>query len=250
MEEAEMLAETHSAHGARLNGFDQHMLQRRSPPTGLDSIAVIARRNRGEEIHRSDAADDHWYRVLAGVAKCYVVLPGGRRQILDLLLPNDFFGFTPRCGHYFSLEAVVNDTVVACYPRRRAEALADSDPSIGHEVREMMSDAVSRSQELLLILGRTTAREKVGSFLLKMMERCSKQPADRVLLPTSRYDIADYLALSVETVSRSLTELKHRGLIALAGPRRVQIVDRHGLEDDDFPRETAVGNPVDPVKLQ
>src|SRR5580692_2418753 len=57
MEEAEMLAETHSAHGARLNGFDQHMLQRRSPPTGLDSIAVIARRNRGEEIHRSDAAD-------------------------------------------------------------------------------------------------------------------------------------------------------------------------------------------------
>jgi DNA-binding transcriptional MocR family regulator len=98
----------------------------------------------------------------------------------------------------------------------------------------MMSDAVSRMQELLLILGRTTARKKVGSFLLKMMERCSRQPADRVLLPTSRYDIADYLALSVETVSRSLTELKHRGLIALAGPRRVQIVDRHGLEDEIF----------------
>jgi CRP-like cAMP-binding protein len=114
----------------------------------------------------------------------------------------------------------------------------------------MMSDAVSRMQELLLILGRTTARKKVGSFLLKMMERCSKQPADRVLLPTSRYDIADYLAISVETVSRSLTELKHRGLIALAGPRRVQIVDRHGLEDDDFPRETALGSRLDPVKLQ
>src|ERR1700722_8390002 len=230
MEEAEMLAETHSAHGARLNGFDQHMLQRRSPLTGLDSIAVIARRNRGEEIHGSDAADDHWYRVHAGVAKCYVVLPGGRRQILDLLLPNDFFGFTPRCGHYFSLEAVVNDTIVACYPRRRAEALADSYPAVGHEVRAMVSDEISRLQELILILGRTTAREKVGSFLVKMMERCSKQPSDRVVLPISRYDIADYLALSVETVSRSLTHFKQRGVIKLSGPRSVWIVDRCALE--------------------
>jgi CRP/FNR family transcriptional regulator, nitrogen fixation regulation protein len=112
----------------------------------------------------------------------------------------------------------------------------------------MLSDAVSRMQELLLILGRTTAREKVGSFLLKMMERCSRQPADP--LPTSRYDIADYLTLSVETVSRSLTELKHRGLIALAGPRRVQIVDRHGLEDEIFRARAPWGNRLDPVKLQ
>ena len=114
----------------------------------------------------------------------------------------------------------------------------------------MLSDAVSRMQELLLILGRTTAREKVGSFLLKMMERCSRQPADRVLLPTSRYDIADFLALSVDTVSRSLTELKHRGPIALAGPRRVQIVDRHGLEDEIFRARAPRGNRLDPVKLQ
>ena len=108
-----------------------------------------------------------------------------------------------------------------------------SDPEIGRQVREMASDAVSRMQDLLLIMGRTTAREKVGSFLLKMTERTSKQPTDRLMLLTSRYDIADYLALSVETVSRSLTDLRRRGLITLAGPRRVRIVDRHGLEESD-----------------
>jgi CRP-like cAMP-binding protein len=131
------------------------------------------------------------------------------------------------------LEAVVNGTVVACYPRKRAEALADSDPDIGRKLREMASEAVSRLQDQILILGRTTAREKVGSFLLGMMGRSRSQPSDRLLLFTSRYDMADYLALSVETVSRSLTELRQRGFIAFAGPRRVKIVDRHGLEEGD-----------------
>ena len=67
--------------------------------------------------------------------------------------------------------------------------------------------------------------------LLRTMQRLAEEETDRLDLPTSRYDIADYLALSVETVSRSLSDLKHRGLISLAGPRRVQIVDRRGLDD-------------------
>ncbi len=224
---------------ARLTQFnrygdqDQHITRQRPPMTGLDAIAIISRRNRGEEIHGSEGPDEYWYRVISGAAKCYVVLPGGRRQILDLLLPNDFFGFMPRCEHYCTLEAVMNGTVIASYPRRRAESLAHSDPSVGREIREMTSDAVFRLQELILILGRTTAREKVGSFLLKMMERSSKRSVDRLSLFVSRYDIADYLALSVETVSRSMSDLRDRGFIALAGPRRVKIVDRHGLEEGD-----------------
>jgi CRP-like cAMP-binding protein len=199
----------------------------------LDSIAVIVRRNRGEEIHDPEGSEEYWYRVISGAAKCYVVLPGGRRQILDLLMPNDCSCFTPPGRHFGAVEAVVNGTVVACYARRRAEALAESDPKVARAIRDMALDGVSRMQEQLLILGRVTAREKVGSFLIKMMERSSRQPNDRLLLFTSRYDIADYLALSVETVSRSLTDLRHRGFIALAGPRRVNIVDRNGLEEND-----------------
>jgi hypothetical protein len=85
----------------------------------------------------------------------------------------------------------------------------------------------------ILTLGRTTAEAKVGCFLLRMAERLSTDPTDALLLPISREDIADYLALSVETVSRSLTQLKRRGVIRLLDTRRIRIVDREALEEAD-----------------
>jgi DNA-binding transcriptional MocR family regulator len=84
-----------------------------------------------------------------------------------------------------------------------------------------------------MILGRITAQEKVGSFILAMADRLSNGRSDRVTLPISRYDIADYLAVSVETVSRALSELKHRGLIRFTGTRVIQIIDREALEDGE-----------------
>src|SRR5260221_2442636 len=109
--------------------------------------------------------------------------------------------------------------------------LAEADPQLSREIRQVMFEALSRLQAQLMILGRITATEKVSSFLLTMAERLSDQTLDRVDLPISRYDIADYLGLSVETVSRSLTSLKNRGLIALSGPRSVRIIDRDALEE-------------------
>ena len=82
----------------------------------------------------------------------------------------------------------------------------------------------------MLILGRATAQEKVGSFLIEMAERLSGA-TDAVALPMSRYDIADYLALSVETVSRALTDLRHRKAIVLTGAHHVKILDRGALEN-------------------
>jgi CRP/FNR family nitrogen fixation transcriptional regulator len=206
-----------------------HYLRQRQPNC-VEDLAIPVYRDRGEEIHGSDCSDDYWYRLEAGAARCYIVLPGGRRQILDLLLPGDFFGFTEGEGHFYGVDAVVDDTKVACYPRKALQALADSDPAIAHEVSEMVLKAMARLQQLILILGRTTAREKVGAFLLRIMQRLASDDPDRLVLPTSRYDIAEYLGLSVETVSRALTDLKDRGLISLAGPRRVRIVDRQGLD--------------------
>jgi CRP/FNR family nitrogen fixation transcriptional regulator len=95
---------------------------------------------------------------------------------------------------------------------------------------------MSRLQSQLLIVGRVTAPEKVGSFLLDMAGRLSPGHPDNVMLPVSRYDIADYLAVSVETVSRSLTDLKHRGVIAFSGTRSVRIVDRGALDDREASR--------------
>ena len=111
--------------------------------------------------------------------------------------------------------------------------MADADPQLARELRQVAYKALARSRAHLLILGRITAREKVGAFLLELVERFSGGATDTVMLPISRYDIADCLALSVETVCRSLTELKQRGVIALSGTRCVRIVDRQALEEGD-----------------
>jgi CRP-like cAMP-binding protein len=197
----------------------------------LGSLAMLARYRSGQEICHEEGATESWYRILSGIARRYAVRPSGRRQIVGLLLPGDLFGFPSRGEFIFSVEAIVDGTVVACYPRRRLEGLADTDPAVAREVREMTFEAISRLQEQVFILGRTTALKKVGSFLLKLSERLSAGLADRIVLPMSRYDVADYLGLSVETVSRCLTGLKDRGIIKLTGPRRVTIVDRAALEE-------------------
>ena len=92
---------------------------------------------------------------------------------------------------------------------------------------------MSRLHALILNLGRTTAEEKVGHFLVKMADRLAGGPADKLVLPMSREDIADYLALSVETVSRSLTQLKRRGVIRLIGTREIRILDRSAFAKGD-----------------
>jgi CRP/FNR family transcriptional regulator, nitrogen fixation regulation protein len=199
----------------------------------LNSLAVRLECVRGQVIYREDGPVEHWYRIEAGVARRFSVRSDGKRQIVDLLLPGDAFGFGVRGKHHFAVEAVIDGTVIARYPRYRVEALAEADPRIARELRDATCEAMSRLHALILNLGRTTAEEKVGYFLVRMAERLSGGPADRVVLPMSREDIADYLALSVETVSRSLTQLKRRGVIRLTGTRQIRILDRTALTEGD-----------------
>ena len=149
------------------------------------------------------------------------------------MLPGDFFGLLFGDRSDATIEAVQENTVVASYPRPRIELLAESDSKIARELRQIAFTALSRMQTQLLILGRITALEKVGSFIIEMAARLSDGDADHVALPVSRYDIADYLGVSVETVSRSLSDLKQRGAIKLLGTRTVSIVDRDVLEEGE-----------------
>jgi CRP-like cAMP-binding protein len=205
----------------------------------LDALAVSVRCSRGQEICSSSRPADYWYRVVSGSARRCVIRSDGRRQIVDLLLPGDFFGFSERNEYHSAVEAVVEGTIVASYPRKRAEMMADSDPQLARELRQLAYKALERSRTHLLLLGRITAREKVGAFLLELVERVSGGATDTVMLPISRYDIADCLALSVETVCRSMTELKQRRVIALSGTRCVRIVDRQALEEGDRESEAS-----------
>jgi len=214
---------------------------RPQPVRSLDALATVASWHRGQEICSQGRPALHWYGVISGVARRCAVRSDGRRQIIDLLLPGDFFGFTAGDEYDFTVEAVVEGTRTSTYPRQRLETLADTNPRLARELRQVAFEALSRLETQLLIVGRITALEKVGSFILEMATRLSGGPADKVVLPISRYDIADYLAVSVETVSRSLTDLQERGVIALSGTRTVRIVDRGALEDgetDGHPAQT------------
>jgi CRP/FNR family nitrogen fixation transcriptional regulator len=209
------------------------------PLKSLDQLAMITPFHRAQEICSQGRPADHWYYIVSGAARRCVIRLDGRRQIVDLLLPGDLFGFSVLDEYDSTIEAIAEGTVVAGYPRRRVEMLADSNPQLAREIRQVAFAALSRLQAQLLILGRVTALEKVGSFILEMVSRLSAGNSNSVALPMSRYDIADYLAVSVETVSRSLTDLKHRGVIKLAGTRIVMIVNRNALEDGERTRLAA-----------
>ena len=212
--------------GARSSAADD-------PLEAIDAIAEITSHGRGENIQRRDHHAPYLSRAISGVARDCALLADGRRHIIAFLMPGDFFGFTPRDAHQFSVEAVVDDTVVAHYPLQRVEQIADANSRLGRRLREMAFDAASRSQARSLILGRLSALERVGLFLLEMGQRSTDASGTAILLPMSRYDIADYLGLSSETVCRVLTDLKDRGAIAFTGAHRVRIIDPRALSERD-----------------
>jgi CRP/FNR family transcriptional regulator, nitrogen fixation regulation protein len=195
-------------------------------PAVVEALATSAPCRRGEVICARGDPVEQWYRMVSGLARNCAVTPDGRRQILDFLLPGDFFGFNARGKHALTVEAVVEGTIVARYPRARVETLADTNPRVGRYMRQTALQALSRAQARALILGRTTALDKVRAFLVEMAERSAGGAAESLILPLSRQDIADYLGLSVETVSRALTQLKQNGAITLAPRHGVTITER------------------------
>ncbi len=196
----------------------------------LTPLTSILRCSRGRQVCCQGEPADRWFWIISGTARRSVIRRDGRRQIVDLLLPGDCFGFTNGDEYDDTVEAIARETYVALCMRRSAEAVAESDPQLAREIRRATFEALWRLQSQVVIVGRVTAIEKVGAFLLDMSARVSSRPNDRVVLPLSRYDMADYLGLSVETVSRSLTHFKQQGVIKLYGPRSVGIVDRLALE--------------------
>jgi CRP/FNR family transcriptional regulator, nitrogen fixation regulation protein len=199
------------------------------PLENLDDLALITSFRRGQEI-RGQGQPADWCFLINGAARRSTIRSDGRRQIVDLLLAGDCFGMASVDPPEDTIEAISQNTVVASYPGQRIEELMDTDPRTAHELRKIASEVLSRMQRQILILGRITATEKVGSFILEMAARVTKND-NAIILPISRYDIADYLGVSVETVSRAVSDLKQRGAICLQGPRTISIVRRRALEE-------------------
>ena len=116
------------------------------------------------------------------------------------------------------------------FQRHQMESLMESDPHFARRVREIAFASIDRMQLRTILLGRSRALERVSGFLIEMASRAQLETEGLVGLPMSRYDIADYLAIAVETVSRSLTTLRSEQVIAFLDTRHFRIVNRQALE--------------------
>ena len=200
-------------------------------PAALDCIARPAAYGRGECLHGSDGHGDSLYRLRRGAAKTFALLATGRQQTMDLLLAGDFFAFGCRETEQVVAEVLAENTVIATYRQADLRALAAERAEVASLLVDIAFGSVMRLQRRMLTVSnhmRTTQR--VGSFLWEISERLTEPGRESFTLPFSRYDVADYLGLSVESVSRSLSKLKRSGAIRFMGVRNIVIVDVDALK--------------------
>jgi CRP/FNR family transcriptional regulator, nitrogen fixation regulation protein len=170
-----------------------------------------------QEIFGEGEPAEYVYKVTKGAVRTYKILCDGRRQIGGFYLPGDIFGLETGKEHQFSAEAINNVTVLVV--RRSAiVSLAERDCDAARALWSFTGRELNRVQEHLLLLVKT-AQQRVASFLLEMSTRLAA--TDAIELPMSRQDIADYLGLTIETVSRTMTQLASKQTIGLPSARRV-----------------------------
>jgi CRP-like cAMP-binding protein len=198
----------------------------------MEALAVIAPYGRGEQIYAQQEPAEYWYRLVSGAAKKYVVVADGRRRALDVLLPGDFVGFTTGERHVSGVQAIVDGTVAAGYPRRYVELLANSDLRVRQYIRQRAFEAVFRSEIWWLILEQPTTLEKVRSFPVQVQQHVLDCGGNALTPLLSQHDIADCLGLSVAEVSRALNDLKGDNEMRIASMCHVTIVDRDACDEE------------------
>ncbi|MGC8201641.1 transcriptional regulator FnrL [Aliiroseovarius sp. PTFE2010] len=200
----------------------------------LDSVKYYRSYEAGQPIIWSGDHMDFVASVVTGVATLSQTMEDGRTQMVGLLLPSDFIGRPGREAAAYDVTAVSNITL-CCFRRKGFEDVMHRAPHITERLLEMTLDELDAAREWLLILGRKTAREKIASLLtiiarreasLNMVKLGSGAVFD---LPLTREAMADYLGLTLETVSRQVSALKREGVIELEGKRRVVIPDIDAL---------------------
>lgn len=198
----------------------------------LNAIAVRTNVGAGETLFLEGDAADHIYVVIDGCIKIYKMLPDGRRQITGFLYQSDMVGLAFRQRYAFSADAVSN-TLLCRFPREGLEKLLDEFPEMERRLLSISSNELASAQDQMLLLGQKTAAEKVATFLWLLSRRAELKGADphKILLPMMRSDIGDYLGLTIETVSRTMTQFRKRGLISFTSSSLFQIEDPAGLAE-------------------
>jgi len=180
---------------------------------------------RNVEIYGENEPAEYLYQVVSGAVRTYTVLADGRRQIGAFYVPGDVFGLETGEVHHFSAEAMTESKVLVV-KRSSLVALAARDTEVARQLWTLTARELERAQQHFLALIKT-AEERVVGFLLDMASRVSG--SNQFELPMSRQDIADYLGLTIETVSRTMTQLESTAAIELPSSRRVVLRNRARL---------------------
>jgi CRP/FNR family transcriptional regulator, nitrogen fixation regulation protein len=182
--------------------------------------------DQNSEIYGENEPADYVYKVLSGTVRTYKVLNDGRRQVGAFYLAGDVFGLEIGDEHTFSAEAI-SDSSILVVKRSAIIAQAGRDHVVARELWAATARELRRTQDHLLLLIKN-AQERVAAFLLEMADR-SHSPSGAIELPMSRQDIADYLGLTIETVSRTLTHFETAAAIELPRSRRIVLRNRSAL---------------------
>jgi CRP-like cAMP-binding protein len=199
-----------------------------SPSPAGDAIAMMGApmaSKRNVEIFGEHENAEYLYKVVSGTVRTYRVLADGRRQIGAFYVAGDVFGLENGALHSFSAEAVT-DCKLLVVKRSALVAMAARDTAVAQQLWAITSRELQRAQDHFLALIKT-AEERVIGFLLDMAARISG--GNQFDLPMSRQDIADYLGLTIETVSRTMTQLESMAAIELPSSRRVVLRNRDAL---------------------
>ncbi|HKQ45788.1 MAG TPA: helix-turn-helix domain-containing protein [Rhizomicrobium sp.] len=200
----------------------------RDAPEPLSTAGTVIHIAQGREIFAEGDDTDIFYKVVCGVVRACKFLSDGRRQIEAFHVAGTLFGFELGEERSMSAEAVSDCTLIS-YRRHNVQTLALKDQTVSHQLFQYAMQNLVQAQGHSLLLGRRGAAEKVATFLLDWAKHSANK---RVLhLAMTRQDIADYLGLTIETVSRSLTQFERDGVIAMPNTREVHLKSIEILED-------------------
>lgn len=196
----------------------------------LDAIKFYRNFIPGQEIAAAGEEIGFVGSVVEGVVALSKTMPDGRRQTVGLMFPSDFVGRPMRAVNPYDAVAVTR-VRLCMFARSRFEHVLRGSPALERGLLEMTLDELDAARDWMLLLGRKTAQEKIATFLTILARRAAalenRAPTDGLSfeLPLTREAIADYLGLTIETVSRQITGLRKAGVIALADARRIQVPD-------------------------
>lgn len=199
----------------------------------IAKLSQIAHRKKlltGQTIISAEEPAGFFANMVSGTVKLTKTLPDGRQQIVGLLFAPDFLGRAYSKTNPYTAEAAT-DVEICTFPHAAFERLAGEYPGLQQRLFQHTLDELDAAREWMLLLGRKSAEEKVASFLLMLARRslmigCSHSKASEVPsfeLPLTRAYMADFLGLTIETVSRQITRLKTSKAIRLASNRLIEV---------------------------